>query len=129
MEILKEMVTKLQGFQEAETSEPAAAAASQEGSDLFVEPAQSSPEEANTQQVRKVAFTVVFQGFDQYSVGGLFWIERFLNTSLSLDPSFSSWLHLQTSMFAAVVSGSGAVQRASSLSEPRQTKALVCSAD
>ncbi|XP_030601182.1 nucleolar pre-ribosomal-associated protein 1 [Archocentrus centrarchus] len=60
VEILKEMVTKLRGVQEAKTSEPAAEI-SQEGSDLFLELTQSSPVEADTRQILLSALGSIFK--------------------------------------------------------------------
>lgn len=52
MGILQDLVTKLQSCQETKASEPAAEEA-QEGSELFLEVNQSSPAEANKEQVGK----------------------------------------------------------------------------
>lgn len=54
MGILQDLVTRLQGFEEATNCEqPAAAENSQEGSDLFLEIDQSTTVEANKEQVGK----------------------------------------------------------------------------
>ncbi|KAL7400418.1 hypothetical protein ABVT39_012092 [Epinephelus coioides] len=51
MGILLDLVTKLQGFHEATNSEPTATENSKEGSDLFLEINESSPVEANKEQI------------------------------------------------------------------------------
>lgn len=53
MGILLDLVTKLQGFHETTNSEPTATENSKEGSDLFLEINESSPVEANKEQVGK----------------------------------------------------------------------------
>uniref|UniRef100_A0A8C9ZQ89 URB1 ribosome biogenesis homolog n=1 Tax=Sander lucioperca TaxID=283035 RepID=A0A8C9ZQ89_SANLU len=60
MGILLDLVTRLQGFQETTTSEPAAEN-SQEGSDLFLETDQSSTAEANKEQILVSALGSIFK--------------------------------------------------------------------
>lgn len=81
MEILKKMVIKLQGFQEAKNSELAPEKSSREGSDLFLELNQSSTVEVNIQQVRKIMLLLCF--FRLCNIL-LFRSEGFLNEALFL---------------------------------------------
>ncbi|XP_032363230.1 nucleolar pre-ribosomal-associated protein 1 [Etheostoma spectabile] len=60
MDILLDLVTKLQGFQDTTNSEPAAQN-SQEGSDLFLQTNQSSTEEANKEQILVCALGSIFK--------------------------------------------------------------------
>ncbi|XP_069563498.1 nucleolar pre-ribosomal-associated protein 1 [Brachyistius frenatus] len=60
MGILQDMVTKLQGFQDTKNTEPAAEK-SPEGSDLFLELDQSSPVEADKEQIVVSALGSIFK--------------------------------------------------------------------
>ena len=135
MGILHDLVSKLQGFEESAHSEPAAAENSQEGSDLFLEINQLSTAEANKEQVGKGSL-LTFIGWKMkntfysiYSISTDFQMTDAFLAPLCLGPCFGPWLDLQASVFAAVVSGSGAGCSASSHSEPRQAEAHVRSAE